>query len=78
MWEYAVDVCKELVKQYEEQHTYDLKRLSSLLRDMAGFYDNILCIKRPDPEYFRIGYFGRGFPSFLQNQVTNLLDHSIK
>ena len=21
---------------------------------------------RPDPEYFRVGYFGKGFPSFLQ------------
>ncbi|BES96169.1 Dedicator of cytokinesis [Nesidiocoris tenuis] len=68
MWECAVDACKELVQQYEEQ-TYDLKRLSGLLRDMAQFYDNILTKLRPDPEYFRVGYFGRGFPPFMQNKV---------
>ncbi|KAF6209244.1 hypothetical protein GE061_014989 [Apolygus lucorum] len=68
MWECAVEACKELVQQYEEQ-TYDLKRLSKLLRKMAEYYDNILTQVRPDPEYFRVGYYGRGYPLFMQNKV---------
>uniref|UniRef100_A0A0A9Z7E6 Dedicator of cytokinesis protein 1 n=1 Tax=Lygus hesperus TaxID=30085 RepID=A0A0A9Z7E6_LYGHE len=68
MWECAVEACKELVQQYEEQ-TYDLKRLSKLLRNMAEYYDKILTKARPEPEYFRVGYYGRGFPPFMQNKV---------
>ncbi|CAH1397385.1 unnamed protein product [Nezara viridula] len=68
MWENAVEVCKELAKQYEEQ-VHDLPQLSSLLRRMADFYDNIMYKLRPAPEYFRVAYYGRGFPPFLQNKV---------
>jgi len=24
---------------------------------------------RPEPEYFRVAYYGKGFPSFIQNKV---------
>lgn len=24
---------------------------------------------RPDPEYFRVAFWGRGFPAFLQNKI---------
>ncbi|XP_014253314.1 dedicator of cytokinesis protein 1 isoform X3 [Cimex lectularius] len=68
MWECAVEICKELADQYEN-HFYDLKRLSSLLKDMASFYDKIMGKLRPEPEYFRVAYYGKGFPHFLQNKV---------
>lgn len=33
----------------------------------AELYDRILAENtRPIPEYFRVGYYGQGFPSFLQ------------
>lgn len=66
MWECAVEVCKELCKLYEET---DYGELSNLLRKMAQFYDNIMIKLRPEPEYFRVAYYGRGFPAFLQNKV---------
>ena len=68
MWENAVQICKELAKQYEEQ-VHDLQQLSALLRRMADFYDKIMSKLRPGPEYFRVAYYGRGFPPFLQNKV---------
>lgn len=68
MWECALSVCKELVKQYEEE-IYDYYQLGDLLRRMAQFYDSILKQLRPEPEYFRVAYYGRGFPAFLQNKV---------
>lgn len=68
MWECAVSMCKELVRQCESE-TYDYTKLSSLLRRMSNFYDNIIKQLRPEPEYFRVAYYGRGFPSFLRNKV---------
>lgn len=68
MWECALAVCKELVAQYEEE-TFDYLQLSVLLRRMAKFYDSIVKQLRPEPEYFRVAYYGRGHPAFLQNKV---------
>ncbi|GLG95600.1 uncharacterized protein GBIM_02534 [Gryllus bimaculatus] len=68
MWECALTVCKELVKQYEEE-TFDYQQLGNLHRRMSEFYDKIMKQIRPEPEYFRVAYYGRGFPAFLQNKV---------
>lgn len=70
MWENAVEVCKELAKQYEE---HDFHQLSALLRRMADFYDKIMVRLRAWPGYFRVAYYGRGFPPFLQNKVLFFL-----
>jgi len=69
MWECALAVCKELVSQYEEE-TFDYLQLSVLLRRMAKFYDCIVKQLRPEPEYFRVAYFGRGHPSYF-DQVSS-------
>lgn len=68
MWEMALAVCKELERQYEEE-VMDYTQLSELLRRRARFYDCIMKQVRPEPEYFRVAYYGRGFPAFLQNKV---------
>lgn len=47
----------------------------------AEFYQQIMKQVRPEPEYFRVGYYGRGFPSFLQvfckdwNQISPEKNH---
>lgn len=73
MWEAALKICKELVQRYEEV-TMEYNKLSKLLSDMSKFYENIMDpqVIRPEPEYFRVAYYGRGFPAFLQNKVLNL------
>lgn len=68
MWEMALTVCKELERQYEEE-VMDYTQLSELLRRRSRFYDSIMKQVRPEPEYFRVAYYGRGFPAFLQNKV---------
>ncbi|KAI5714160.1 hypothetical protein M8J76_011912 [Diaphorina citri] len=68
MWESALELCKELVSVYETE-AFDYIQLPELLRRMAGFYDSIQRQLRPEPEYFRVAYYGRGFPTFLQNKV---------
>lgn len=69
MWECALRECKELITQYE-QETYDYAQLSSLMRRMANYYDSIVTQLRPEPEYFRVAYYGLGHPPFLQNKVV--------
>ncbi|GAB6025462.1 Dedicator of cytokinesis protein 5 [Chamberlinius hualienensis] len=68
MWEPALEMCKELANQYEHE-LFDFTRLSALLQKEAEFYDNIMQELRPEPEYFRVAFYGRGFAGFLQNKV---------
>lgn len=67
-WEEGLPLCKELATVYEGQ-LFDYEKLSSVLRTHAQFLENILTELRPEPEYFRVGFFGLGFPSFLRNKV---------
>lgn len=50
---------------YETQF-FDYKSLSDILKYQAKFYDNILTQLRPEPEYFRVGYYGLSFPLFVR------------
>ncbi|XP_050304413.1 dedicator of cytokinesis protein 1 isoform X2 [Anthonomus grandis grandis] len=68
MWEYAIDRVKELAEQYELE-TFEYDKLSELHQRLAELYDSIMKHPRPEPEYFRVGYYGKGFPVFLQNKV---------
>ncbi|KAJ8317295.1 hypothetical protein KUTeg_005199 [Tegillarca granosa] len=68
MWEKGIQLCKELVNLYETE-LFDYERLSFVLKRQADLYSCIIKELRPDPEYFRVGYYGRGFPEFLQNIV---------
>lgn len=38
-------------------------------RKQAQFYENIVKVIRPRPDYFAVGYYGMGFPSFLRVSV---------
>ncbi|XP_031416415.1 dedicator of cytokinesis protein 1 isoform X3 [Clupea harengus] len=68
MWEEAIILGKELSEQYENE-MFDFEQLSALLRKQAQFYENIVKVIRPKPDYFAVGYHGQGFPSFLRNKM---------
>ncbi|NWZ42485.1 DOCK1 protein, partial [Brachypodius atriceps] len=68
MWEEAIHICKELAEQYES-HVFDYEMLSDILQREAKFYEKILKVLRPSPDYFAVGYYGQGFPTFLRNKV---------
>uniref|UniRef100_A0A8C5FUQ4 Dedicator of cytokinesis 2 n=1 Tax=Gadus morhua TaxID=8049 RepID=A0A8C5FUQ4_GADMO len=68
MWEEAITLCKELSEQYENE-IFDYELLSKRLEKQAKFYENIMKILRPKPDYFAVGYYGQGFPLFLRNKV---------
>lgn len=82
MWEKGIEMCKELAQQYEQETLDYIRlseilvrviSLSVLLGNCLVFqqrqaecYDRIMKQVRPDPYYFRVGYYGLGFPSFIQ------------
>ncbi|XP_078509500.1 dedicator of cytokinesis protein 2 isoform X2 [Lissotriton helveticus] len=68
MWEEAIHLCKELAEQYEME-VFDYELLSQCLMQQAKFYENIMKILRPKPDYFAVGFYGQGFPPFLRNKV---------
>ncbi|XP_050389742.1 dedicator of cytokinesis protein 1 [Patella vulgata] len=68
MWEKGIELCKELTQLYEKE-LFDYMSLSKTHKRLAELFDNIMRQMRPEPEYFRVGYYGWGFPSFLQNKA---------
>eukprot|EP00106_Octopus_bimaculoides_P019984 XP_014787426.1 PREDICTED: dedicator of cytokinesis protein 1-like isoform X1 [Octopus bimaculoides] len=68
MWEKGIELCKELANLYENE-LFDYEHLSELLKRQADLYVQIMKTLRYASEYFRVAYYGKGFPSFLQNQV---------
>uniref|UniRef100_A0AAY5KRK3 Dedicator of cytokinesis 2 n=1 Tax=Esox lucius TaxID=8010 RepID=A0AAY5KRK3_ESOLU len=68
MWEEAIILCKELADQYENE-VFDYELLSQSLKQQAKFYESIMKILRPKPDYFAVGYYGQGYPPFLRNKV---------
>ncbi|ETN61959.1 dedicator of cytokinesis protein 1 [Anopheles darlingi] len=68
MWECAIELCKELAQQYENE-VYDYLSLSELYKRMSTFYENILRTTRYESIYYRVTFFGLGFPEFLRNRA---------
>uniref|UniRef100_A0A6Q2WTE7 Dedicator of cytokinesis 3 n=1 Tax=Esox lucius TaxID=8010 RepID=A0A6Q2WTE7_ESOLU len=63
-WEYGIPLCRELAFQYET--LYDYQSLSWIRKMEAAYYDNIMEQQRLEPEFFRVGFYGRKFPFFLR------------
>ncbi|XP_013109839.2 dedicator of cytokinesis protein 3 isoform X1 [Stomoxys calcitrans] len=66
-WEKGIPLCKELALLYETKR-FDYNKLSDILIQEAKFFQNILTQLRPEPEYFRVGFYGLGFPLFVRNK----------
>ncbi|KAL1116518.1 hypothetical protein AAG570_004990 [Ranatra chinensis] len=67
-WEKGIPLLKELAHVYEER-LFDYEKLGEVLVTQARFYDSILRQLRPEPEYFRVGFYGATFPMFVRNKV---------
>ncbi|XP_055847546.1 dedicator of cytokinesis protein 3 isoform X2 [Episyrphus balteatus] len=66
-WEKGIPLCKELAHLYETR-LFDYNKLSEILNLEAKFFQNILTQLRPEPEYFRVGFYGMGLPLFVRNK----------
>ncbi|XP_073710037.1 dedicator of cytokinesis protein 4b isoform X3 [Misgurnus anguillicaudatus] len=65
-WENGIILCRELADQYESY--YDYRNLSKMRMNEASFYDKIMDQQRLEPEFFRVGFYGKKFPFFLRNK----------
>ncbi|XP_067937845.1 dedicator of cytokinesis protein 1-like [Watersipora subatra] len=68
MWEKGIELCKELIAEYEYE-VFDYQKLTAMLRKQAEFYNKIQNETRHPPAYYRVSYYGNGFPSFLSNKT---------
>lgn len=68
MWECALEVCKELAQQYEYE-VFDYLSLSQLHAQMSDLYRKIISEMRHETEYFRVTFYGFGFPELLRNRT---------
>ncbi|KAG1406694.1 hypothetical protein G6F60_002733 [Rhizopus arrhizus] len=66
-WELCVELCKELAYEYEN-NVYDYPKLSEILQRQAILFQNVVKKDRCFTEYFRVGFYGRGFPPGSRNQ----------
>ncbi|KAM8705044.1 hypothetical protein ACLKA7_009497 [Drosophila subpalustris] len=66
-WEKGIPLCKELAQLYETRR-FDYNKLSDILILEAKFFQNILTQLRPEPEYFRVGFYGMDLPLFVRNK----------
>ncbi|CAH2107087.1 unnamed protein product [Euphydryas editha] len=66
-WEKGLPLLRELATLYETR-LCDYARLAHCLRTHATFLDCILEQLRPEPEYFRVGFYGKGCPLFVRNK----------
>ncbi|CAI4229531.1 unnamed protein product [Auanema sp. JU1783] len=64
MWEDAVEVLKELIPVYEQKYV-DYNRLALLLDRIASMYRKIASESRVFFYYYLVGFYGRGFPIYL-------------
>ncbi|XP_053619382.1 dedicator of cytokinesis protein 1 isoform X3 [Plodia interpunctella] len=66
-WEVAVEIVKELVSVYEEE-ALGYGPLAELHSQLAGLYEAMLRKPRYHPSYFRVIYYGNGFPKHLREE----------
>lgn len=66
-WELCIQLCKELGYQYECT-LYDFVKLGEILHRQATLSENIVKKERCYTEYFRVGFYGRGFPASNRNR----------
>ena len=74
-WEHAIPLCKELSHLYEKK-VFDYEKLSGILRKEASLFEKVISSSeeglRLDPEYFRVGFYGKSFALFLRVNITIL------
>lgn len=66
VWVYSASLCRVRFDRNSLAHRLCLPDVFVLQKKQAQFYENIMHAMRPQPEYFAVGYYGLGFPSFLR------------
>eukprot|EP01094_Clydonella_sp_ATCC50884_P028734 TRINITY_DN8724_c0_g1_i1.p1 TRINITY_DN8724_c0_g1~~TRINITY_DN8724_c0_g1_i1.p1 ORF type:complete len:1774 (+),score=493.43 TRINITY_DN8724_c0_g1_i1:697-5322(+) len=60
-WEHAIELCEVLIQRFRFDLA-DYMRVAELLEKQAVYFRNACTKERLLPEYFRVGYYGKGYP----------------
>ncbi|KAJ3316204.1 hypothetical protein HDU76_001989 [Blyttiomyces sp. JEL0837] len=66
-WERAMIMASEMAGQYQKKW-HDYGSFSNMLRLQARLADNIMEKERYYPSYYRVGFYGKGFPLYLRGK----------
>lgn len=67
LWNAAIPLCQVLLEVYQKK-TFEFDKVVEILDKMSEFYRKILDIsQQSQPEYFRLKFYGLGFPKSLRN-----------
>lgn len=66
-WDLALSIYRELAREYEHT-TFDFAKLARCNRAIAQLQEQILHTPRPEPRFYRVAYFGLGFPTGLRDR----------
>ena len=79
-WEHAIPLCKELSHLYEKK-VFDYEKLSGILKKEASLFEKVISSSeeglRLEPEYFRVGFYGKSFALFLRVNITILFNELV-
>lgn len=67
-WEKALELAKELAVQYHDPKTFDYSKLAALLTRQAALLDKIVNRDRFPSSYFRVGFYGKGWPIMVRGK----------
>jgi dedicator of cytokinesis protein 3 len=66
-WENALDTYRELAENYERT-VFEYSKLARCYRAMANLQEAIMEGNRVEPRFYRVAYYGLGFPIGLQDK----------
>ncbi len=66
MWECAIELLEEMLPRLRVK--MDLLNVSKCHESLSTLYRKLAQEDRLLPEYFRVGYYGRGFPSNVRGK----------
>ncbi|KAJ3267422.1 hypothetical protein HK104_005917, partial [Borealophlyctis nickersoniae] len=66
-WERAAEMLSELGCEYQ-RGAWDFWKLSEMLARQSGVYAKIVGVERYYPNYYRVGFYGKGFSTALRGK----------
>ena len=67
-WELGIKICDELINEYTNK-SFEYKKIAQMLKRQGMLYESITNKERYHSEYFRVGFYGKAWPSNIKNKL---------
>lgn len=71
-WEKGIPLLEDLEHFYSTKR-FDIENWEQSFKLHKNFFVNIITNVRPKPYYYRVGFFGMGFPKFVRVTIIIML-----